>query len=227
MAVPEQVTLQRIVDLADLDLRSFLESEIRSSRLTPAEGRELLLEVLPGWVEPYENASATVAADLYEQKRFAAEVDRAVPYKTGLAPPADKARWGILASWATSFVAVEADWTAAFQKIVGGAHRTIADAHRNTTMRNATLDPASRGWKRVGSGSSTCEFCKMLIGRSTVYKEATVKFRSHDNCRCGAESEFHSVGSAEMKAFESSARKSAWSDERRKEELARVREWLL
>ena len=63
MPAPEQMTLQQIVDVADVDLRAFLESEIRSARLTPGEGRELLLETLPGWAEPYENASATVAAD--------------------------------------------------------------------------------------------------------------------------------------------------------------------
>ena len=99
-----------IVDVADVDLRAFLESEIRSARLTPGEGRELLLETLPGWAEPYENASATVAADLYEQKRFAYGIDAVVPYRPSLAPRVDAARWGILASWALAPVVEEVDW---------------------------------------------------------------------------------------------------------------------
>ncbi len=222
MPPPEQVTLQRVVDLADLDLRAFLEGEIRAGGLTASEGRELLMETLPGWAAPYENASATVAADLYDQKRYASGVDLVVPYAPALAPPAEPARWGILASWALAPVVDETDWSAAFQKIVGGAHRTIADAHRNTTMGNAVADRGARGWKRVGRGSKTCDFCKMLIHRGDVYDSISVQFKSHDHCRCAAETEFESIEALEFSELGGSARKRVQTDADR----ARVREWL-
>lgn len=225
MPAPEQVTLQRIVDIADGELRELMESEIRRGRMTPGEARAFLTEVLPGWGGMYEGAAASVAADLYEQKRIAEGV-AFVPHSTSLAKPATEARWAILSSWAIPAVTEEVDWDAVFQKIVGGSHRTIADAHRNTTIRNSLLDPASRGWQRVGRGAGSCDFCLMLISRRNVYTEESVKFRSHDNCRCSAESAFHSVDSAEMRAFERSARKSGWKDWQHEEERARASSWF-
>lgn len=225
MPAPEQVTLQRIVDIADDELRELMESEIRRGRLTPLEARAFLTEVLPGWGGMYEDAAATVAADLYEQKRLAEGVDF-VPHTISLAEPATEARWAILSSWAVPVGAEDVDWDSVFQLIVGGAHRTIADAHRNTTIRNAIADPASRGWQRVGRGAGSCNFCLMLISRRNVYTEESVKFRSHDNCRCSAESAFHSVNNAEMRAFERSARKSGWEDWQHEEERARARSWF-
>lgn len=227
MPAPEQVTLQRIVDLADVDLRDFLESQIRGGKLTRSEAQELLLDTLPGWAAPYENASAAVSADLYEQKRLAVGADLVAPHKTVLAPPVDAQRWGILASWALAPVETDGDWSTAFQKIVGGAHRTIADAHRNTTMRNSTRDPAARGWQRVGRGDETCNFCHMLITRGDVYRQSTVDFRSHDNCRCSAESVFGKISSDEMRAYERSARHtSKRHDEARQLDRARAKEIL-
>lgn len=228
MPAPEQVTLQRVVDLADEDVRQFLEAEVRRGGMTPGEARTFLSSVLPAWAEPYESASATVAADLYDQRRMDAGAS-AVPYQSFLAPPATEARWAVLSSWATAPllaapVIEQIDWDAAFQRIVGGAHRTIADAHRNTTIGNSLVDPGSRGWRRVGRGGETCDFCLMLIGRGEVYDSISVQFKSHDNCRCGAESVFDNdfIRSDEFAEYGGSARKRKQTDADR----ARVREWL-
>lgn len=223
MPAPEQVTLQAIVDLADEDLRAFLEAEIRAAGLTPREGRDMLLDALPAWGGEYEDAAATVAADLYTQRRIDAGAGK-VPYQTLLAPNATDARWGVLASWALPVAAEQIDWDAAFQKIVGGAHRTIADAHRNTTIGNSLVDPAARGWKRVGRGGETCDFCIMLISREAVYDSISVQFKSHDNCRCGAESVFDGdyIRSDEFTELGGSPRKRKQTEESR----ARVKEWL-
>ena len=227
MPAPEQVTLQRLVDAADGELWALLDSEVRAARLTPVEARDLLHEVLPGWGGQYEDAAAAVAADLYEQKRFAIGLDVAEPYRVTLPEPATPARWGILASWAIPAVDEEFSWDAAFQKIVGGAHRTIADAHRNTTMRNSIMDPAARGWQRVGRGDETCNFCHMLITRGDVYRRMTVDFRSHDNCRCSAESKFFSIKSKDMREYERSLRHATGRhDEQKVYDRARARELL-
>ena len=227
MPAPEQVTLQRLVDAADGELWAFLDSEVRAARLTPVEARDLLHEVLPGWGGQYEDAAAAVAADLYDQKRLANDLDLIIPYRVELPEPATAARWGILASWAIPAVDEEFSWDAAFRKIVGGAHRTIADAHRNTTMHNSIRDPAARGWQRVGRGDETCNFCHMLITRGDVYRQSTVDFRSHDNCRCSAESVFGKISSAEMRAYERSARNTTGRhDEARQLDRARAKELL-
>ena len=227
MPAPEQVTLRRLVDAADDELWAFLDSEVRAARLTPVEARDLLREVLPGWGGQYEDAAAAVAADLYEQKRLAHDLDLIIPYRVELPEPATAARWGILASWAIPETAEEFSWDAAFQKIVGGAHRTIADAHRNTTMHNSIKDPAARGWQRVGRGDETCNFCHMLITRGEVYRQSTVDFRSHDNCLCSAESVFGKISNAEMREYERSARRTTKRhDEARQLDRARAKELL-
>src|SRR5699024_11032500 len=123
MPAPEQVTLRRLVDAADGELWAFLDSEVRAARLTPDEARDSLREVLPGWRGQYEDAAAAVVADLYGQRRLAHDLDLIVPYRVGLREPATAARWGILASWAIPATAEEFSWDAAFQRIVGGAHR--------------------------------------------------------------------------------------------------------
>ncbi len=75
------------------------------------------------------------------------------------------------------------DFDLATSRVLGGTQRTIADAHRSTVVENAGRDPEAKGWRRVGDGSS-CGFCNMLISRGDVYKDATITFKSHDNCGC-------------------------------------------
>src|SRR5699024_12460690 len=119
MPAPEQVTLQRLVDAADGELWAFLDSEVRAARLTPVEARDLLHEVLPGWGGQYEDAAAAVAADLYEQKRLANDLDLIVPYRVELREPAAAERWGILAEWAIPATGDAVCWDGAFEKTVG------------------------------------------------------------------------------------------------------------
>src|SRR5699024_12706159 len=116
MPAPEQVTLQRLVDAADGELWAFLDSEVRAARLTPVEARDLLHEVLPGWGGQYEDAAAAVAADLYEQKRLAHDLDLIIPYRVELPEPATAARWGSIASRASPAAADAVCWDAAVQR---------------------------------------------------------------------------------------------------------------
>src|SRR5699024_11588328 len=115
-------------------LWAFLDSEVRAARLTPVEARDLLREVLPGWGGQYEDAAAAVAADLYEQKRLAHDLDLIIPYRVELPEPATAARWGILASWAIPATAEEVSCDAAFQKIVGGGLRDMVGVNRYSMM---------------------------------------------------------------------------------------------
>lgn len=76
----------------------------------------------------------------------------------------------------------------AFVMSSGAATRLILDAGRDTVTKSSIADPSIAGWKRVGTGR--CDFCRMLIGRGAVYREASASFQSHDHCTCTAEPEY-------------------------------------
>ena len=67
----------------------------------------------------------------------------------------------------------------------------------------------------------------MLITRGDVYRRMTVDFRSHDNCRCSAESKFFSIKSEDMREYERSLRHATGRhDEQKVYDRARARELL-
>lgn len=145
---------------------------------TPESSEAVLRDVLPGLINTYGLAAATVAADWYDESR-----DEAAARGRFTAIPADVREAGAqeLVGWA---LATATDTTALQSLIEGGTQRRIANFARLTVSRSAVEDPAARGWMRVGAGE--CEFCRMLIGRGAVYSEATADFQSHDHCNCAA-----------------------------------------
>jgi hypothetical protein len=141
-----------------------------------------LRDVLPGLVDAYGAAAATVAAEWYDDLRAEREVRGRF-----LAAPADIAQTGTqaLVGWALT----EARDLPAFKTLIeGGTQRRIANFARQTVTMSSIADPAARGWQRTGLGE--CDFCQMLIGRGAVYSEATADFEAHDHCSCGAEPAF-------------------------------------
>jgi hypothetical protein len=138
-----------------------------------------LRDVLPGLVDTYGAAAATIAADWYDDLRD----EREIPGHF-TAVPADIAETGTqaLVGWALT----EATDLTAFKTLIeGGTQRRIANFARQTVMGSSVADPQARGWQRTGVGE--CDFCRMLIGRGAVYTEATADFQSHDHCNCGSE----------------------------------------
>ena len=149
---------------------------------TAVQAREALSDVLPALVETYGAASATLAADWYDDLRDKAGARgrfTAIPAEVGESGADVLARWGV-----APLFAAEPDWASAQVLIAGGLQRRIANASRLTVTRSAVEDRAARGWQRVGVGG--CDFCAMLLGRGAVYTEATADFESHDHCRCSA-----------------------------------------
>lgn len=148
--------------------------------------REALSDVLPGLVESYGAAAATLAADWYDALRDeagAAGSFTAITADVGPSGSTELAGWGV----SPLFQAVP-DYLAARVLIAGGLQRRIANASRATVTASAVADPAAAGWRRVGT--PRCDFCRMLIGRGAVYREATADFESHDHCHCAAVPEF-------------------------------------
>lgn len=180
-------TLARDLRLGVAELTSLATADLDALwRLvsTADEARDALLDVLPALVAVYTEASATLAADWYDEARAAAGVRGAfgaTPVTATVAGGAES-----LARWAVAPLYQEAsDWPRARTLVTGGVQARIADASRYTVATSSVRDPRAAGWQRVGDGSS-CPFCLMLISRGTVYREATARFSSHDHCGCTA-----------------------------------------
>lgn len=138
-----------------------------------------LRDLLPTIVTTYGQAGAALAADWYDGQRDAAEVRGRF---TAVPLDANDRGSQALVGWALA----EATDDASLRTLIsGGVQRRIADHVRYTIAGSSVEDPAARGWKRVGDGSS-CSFCSMLLGRGAVYTEATADFSSHDHCGCSA-----------------------------------------
>ena len=73
---------------------------------------------------------------------------------------------------------------AAHEAVKAAGARRVREADRQTVMRSAAADPRATGWRRITHGG--CKFCNMLAGRGEVYTADTVRFASHDHCRCTA-----------------------------------------
>jgi hypothetical protein len=150
---------------------------------TAVEAREALRDILPGLVDAYGAASATIAANWYDDLRDQKGVRgrfTAIPAELGETGTDSLAGWGV-----DPLFKAKPDWASARVLIAGGLQRRIANAGRKTVAGSSVADPSARGWQRVGDGR-TCEFCSMLLGRGAVYTEATADFLSHDHCGCAA-----------------------------------------
>lgn len=149
---------------------------------TPAEAQAALSDVLPALIDKYGTAAASLAADWYDDFREARGVaGRFTSF------PADLDDMGAqaLAGWGASWLfRPEPDWATAESMTAGGLQRRIANAARSTITGSSVADPHAAGWKRTGRGD--CNFCRMLIGRGAVYRDASADFKAHDRCHCGA-----------------------------------------
>jgi hypothetical protein len=150
---------------------------------TAVEARDALADVLPALVDKYGAASASLAAAWYDDlrdKRGVRGAFTAIPADLGAAGADALAGWGV-----GPLFAAEPDWESAKTLVAGGLQRRIANYARLTVTGSSVADPAARGWQRTGTGS--CDFCSMLLGRGAVYTEASADFPAHDHCNCGAE----------------------------------------
>lgn len=142
------------------------------------EAEAALHDVLPGLIDAYGSAAATVAADWYDDLRAKSDVGRrftAIPHD--IRDTGSHALVGYALERSNTYGSFQA-------LILGGMERRIANFARGTVIDSAIADPSASGWQRVGSGK--CGFCDMLIGRGAVYSEAGADFASHDNCHCHA-----------------------------------------
>ena len=212
--MPTVSDLRRSIDglhvLAANDLRALWRQVS-----TAVEARQALEDVLPALVATYGAASATVAADWYDELRDELNVSRrfsAIPAEVDPGGAVALARWGV-----GPLLEGEPDWRRAQTMIDGGLQLRIANAARETVRFSSIEDPSAQGWQRQASGG--CEFCQMLASRGVVYSEASADFASHDHCRCFAVPAFKGRARA-VKPYTPSERDISDADR------ARVREWI-
>jgi hypothetical protein len=150
----------------------------------PVDVTEALLDLLPGVIETYGLAAATLAADYYDDSRARRNIRgrfTAIIPDMGDMGAEELARWGV-----GPLFQANPDWATAQTLIDGGLQRRVANYSRDTITESAVEDPQARGWQRVTSGGS-CDFCTMLAGRGAIYTESSSDFESHDHCNCSAE----------------------------------------
>lgn len=139
--------------------------------LPSSEVPAALHEAVPDTVGPYMASSAEITADWYDELQPESSF-RAVP-----ADPVPVARLDASVGWALAGDSV-------LERLAGSMQRAVLDASRDTVKRNVGREPGAR-WTRYASATA-CEFCRMLVTRGAAYSARSVKFRSHDHCKCMA-----------------------------------------
>ena len=152
-------------------------------------------------VHRYGAASSTLAARFYQSQRQAAGIAGRFTVK-----PADPPPWTQIRStvgWATRDM-----WVAdppvdqALKDLTGATEQLVLDQGRDTIIGAANTDRKAIGWARVPEPDA-CYFCAMLATRGAVYKEDTVGFKAHNNCRCHVEPVFtHYEPSAQIREWD-------------------------
>jgi hypothetical protein len=170
-------------DIAELTGLARGDLDVLWRRLSsdPERARDALVEILAQLGETYGAAAATLGADWYEELREALGV--AGRFSAVASELPDEGRYEALAGWAVGpMFSSDPDIAAALALASGGLQKVIADADRLSVTQSSIADPKAEGWQRAGAGD--CPFCDMLIGRGAVYTKESVRFGSHDSCKC-------------------------------------------
>lgn len=94
------------------------------------------------------------------------------------------------------------------QKAIGVAMRYAREPAREYGVKTATQTQGLKGYKRVGTGSEDCSFCRMLQSRGAVYDADSGNFLAHDHCDCVLVPEKDGPSPTMAQKYVASARKS-------------------
>lgn len=153
-------------------------------RLPAATTAAALMDVLPGLVNDWALATASVAADWYDELRELQEVDGrfAAIVEDFAADLGTEA----LAGWgAEALTRPEPDLALARYRVEGGMQKRIANVANRTVSHSAAEDPQARGYMRR-TRAGACKFCRMVASRGGVYTKSSVTFACHEHCFCEA-----------------------------------------
>lgn len=189
----------------------------------PAVVREALLDLVPGVAAKYGDAAAALAMDYFEMAREAAEVPGMYIPAPAALPPLERFEGSI--RWAVGSITGEAPSFAALASRLGGSvSRAVVDVATDTLTGASVKDRRANGWSRTLEPGA-CDFCRMLADRGAVYSGETVRFASHDNCRCSVAPRFR-VGPNDVPAGPVQYAASKRRGKRTEADKRRVREYL-
>lgn len=152
---------------------------------SPDEVRANLLEGVPSLISMYGDASASLAADFYDETRENAGL---TGYSAQLIVPDRTETIRNAIAWAAQ--PLFDGLGAAQSRLAEVVQPEVARPYRETIIGNRRQDPDATGWQRVAKGDA-CKFCLMLAGRGSVYKEATANFAAHPHCDCTVQPVFY------------------------------------
>lgn len=143
-----------------------------------------VLAAVPGILEVYSEAAASLAADHYDDLRETAGAASA--YRTAVVVDfrEEQIRRGLL--WSTRPLIESADGLAVVEsRLASVVTLETARPYRDTMLTNTRADPSAVGWTRHVNLDG-CRFCRMLAGRGAVYRAESARFASHPHCSCTA-----------------------------------------
>lgn len=172
--------LHQLRGLADAEIAGLVYA-LRSESVERT--RQLLIELLPGLILPYETAAGELAAVAYEDLR-AASAARGTFYAETSPAAFTPARAEGTARWAVGALVDEDLHSTLLTRLAGSSARAIFDASRGTMQMNgAREDVRFQRMARPGA----CAFCGMLASRppwQAYRSEGTAEAGSHDSCQC-------------------------------------------
>lgn len=167
-----------------------------------------LPDTIPLWmtavralIGQYGAASATVAADSYNQQRDAAGAPGRFDAQPSSPLPDEQVeaslRWAVKDLWRETNEPFDVRFAQAQGRAEAVVQKLVADQGRATTRQAANRDRGAVAYARAAA-LGACSFCKLMASRGAVYKDArtagrdaderftgeasVVKF--HDNCHC-------------------------------------------
>lgn len=163
----QQVAYARLADLSESDLRALL-TKMDLSR--PDRLREPLTVILAGLGDKYGAAAASLAADIYDTERAAANAKGRFSATPAELPGTD--RFDALAGYGIGPLYSETpDPESATNMLSGGLSRVVMNAARDTVLGAVDTDPAAPFYARHASANA-CAFCRMLATRGADYTSA-------------------------------------------------------
>jgi len=169
----------------------------------PEVVRGALLESIPAEIDYYANASATLAADTYEEERELAKVRSSFTAEAVVLDRTVKVRRAI--AWASEpLFLVEPNRLLVGSRLAEVIQFEVARPNRDTTLANRRRDPAAAGWRRIARGGA-CSFCRMLAARGAVYRQTSVTFAAHPACHCVAQPVFSTDDTVEASVVQYTA----------------------
>jgi len=220
LAREHQTSISSLTDIVQREVARLVTSLEGQS---PALVREALRDLVPSVVNRYGDAAAALAMDYYEFAREAAEVPGMfIPTPAPLPPPErfeESRRWAVGA-----IVGEDPSFGALAGRLGGSVSRAVADVAMETLTGATVKDRRANGWSRTLEPGA-CNFCRMLADRGAVYSGETVRFASHDNCRCSVAPRFR-VGPNDVPAGPVQYAASKRRGKRTEADRRRVREYL-